>query len=508
MPSNTPNLGLYKKDPIADGNDTFNIETMLNENWDKIDTASKENADSLIAHLAETVQKTDKTINVPSDYSTVQDALDSLKYTWIPSDVTVTIQIDEGTYTHESPIIVNHPCGNQVHIVGATPKTKAITGVGEVSGNAGAYSVEIIVDSDGINVGEYVIIKDTTSVNKDDYDHVAHMGIWEITAVGDGQITVTNTHRQSEFPTATVNGGTAVVLKTILKFNSCNGVIVADNNALGLLDSVALIGDGSSDGSSNRGLSVGRAHDDQNMLSPAYVMLGSNFGVNGFGIGISVGYGGNINASSGIASSGNSSYGYYSGYSSSIRAGDSITSGNGLSGYIAQRSASIYAGSCTSSGNGGYGYFVSYSSSISVAYSVSSGNCSCGYYSEYNSSIFASESTSGGNSSSGYHATMGASICAASSTSSDNDGDGYHASTSASISAGSSESSGNSGYGYYANIGASISASRSTSSGNGNGVDYCAYRGGTIYCGYCEGGTEFSPAANEQGNYNSMIVID
>ncbi|MFX3631842.1 MAG: hypothetical protein ACE3L7_07155 [Candidatus Pristimantibacillus sp.] len=39
MASNTTNLGLLKKDPIADGNDTFNIDTMLNENWDKLDGA-------------------------------------------------------------------------------------------------------------------------------------------------------------------------------------------------------------------------------------------------------------------------------------------------------------------------------------------------------------------------------------------------------------------------------------------------------------------------------------
>lgn len=39
MPSNTPNLGLLKKDPMLDGNETFNIETMLNENWDKVDEA-------------------------------------------------------------------------------------------------------------------------------------------------------------------------------------------------------------------------------------------------------------------------------------------------------------------------------------------------------------------------------------------------------------------------------------------------------------------------------------
>lgn len=37
MAGNTKNLGLYFKEPLKDGNDTFNIQTMLNENWEKID---------------------------------------------------------------------------------------------------------------------------------------------------------------------------------------------------------------------------------------------------------------------------------------------------------------------------------------------------------------------------------------------------------------------------------------------------------------------------------------
>ena len=39
MANNTPNLNLLKKDPVTDGNDTFNIQTMMNDNWDKIDAA-------------------------------------------------------------------------------------------------------------------------------------------------------------------------------------------------------------------------------------------------------------------------------------------------------------------------------------------------------------------------------------------------------------------------------------------------------------------------------------
>ncbi|MZQ83605.1 hypothetical protein GQF01_15950 [Paenibacillus sp. 5J-6] len=37
MPSTTTNLGLYKKNPSTDGNDTFDITTMLNDNWDRLD---------------------------------------------------------------------------------------------------------------------------------------------------------------------------------------------------------------------------------------------------------------------------------------------------------------------------------------------------------------------------------------------------------------------------------------------------------------------------------------
>ena len=37
MATNTSRLGLLKKDTATDGNDTFNIKTMLNDNWDLID---------------------------------------------------------------------------------------------------------------------------------------------------------------------------------------------------------------------------------------------------------------------------------------------------------------------------------------------------------------------------------------------------------------------------------------------------------------------------------------
>lgn len=38
MSTYTPNLDLLKKNPVTEGSDVFNIETMMNDNWDKIDT--------------------------------------------------------------------------------------------------------------------------------------------------------------------------------------------------------------------------------------------------------------------------------------------------------------------------------------------------------------------------------------------------------------------------------------------------------------------------------------
>ncbi|WP_438497184.1 pyocin knob domain-containing protein [Paenibacillus sp. IHBB 3054] len=54
MPSNTPNLNLYKKNPETDGDDTFNIVTMLNENFDKIDAHAGDNT----RHIAATERNT------------------------------------------------------------------------------------------------------------------------------------------------------------------------------------------------------------------------------------------------------------------------------------------------------------------------------------------------------------------------------------------------------------------------------------------------------------------
>ena len=100
MATNTSRLGLLKKDPVADGNDTFNIKTMLNDNWDKIDgkvatlgADGKVPADQLsisvsdasttqkgVVMLEDSIASTSITkAATPKSVKTVSDALDAHK---------------------------------------------------------------------------------------------------------------------------------------------------------------------------------------------------------------------------------------------------------------------------------------------------------------------------------------------------------------------------------------------------------------------------------------------
>lgn len=60
MPKKTPNLDLYKVNGATDGNDTFNVDVVLNDNWDKIDAAVgkiKEDIGNVVVPDASLVQK-------------------------------------------------------------------------------------------------------------------------------------------------------------------------------------------------------------------------------------------------------------------------------------------------------------------------------------------------------------------------------------------------------------------------------------------------------------------
>lgn len=101
MASNTENLNLLMKNPSTDGADTFNVQTMLNDNWDKIDQF----AGSLDKKLAGQLHDDTKTelllppTATPDDAFKILAGILGITYVLASSGVTVTAQSGSGTKT-------------------------------------------------------------------------------------------------------------------------------------------------------------------------------------------------------------------------------------------------------------------------------------------------------------------------------------------------------------------------------------------------------------------------
>ena len=67
-------MNLYKADPVADANKTFNITTMLNDNWDKIDAKTAAIVDAALRSFDRLSMQAG---NRTTDTLTTQDGLDT-----------------------------------------------------------------------------------------------------------------------------------------------------------------------------------------------------------------------------------------------------------------------------------------------------------------------------------------------------------------------------------------------------------------------------------------------
>ena len=109
MSSTTDNLHLYKADPVTDGNDTFNIDTMLNQNWDAVDAAVKAADDKADKAAGDALTlsnkaKTEAIAEAASDAQTKADQAKSDAITAASADATTkanTAQANAKAYTDE-----------------------------------------------------------------------------------------------------------------------------------------------------------------------------------------------------------------------------------------------------------------------------------------------------------------------------------------------------------------------------------------------------------------------
>lgn len=136
MATNTTHLKLLKKDVVTDGNETFNIETMLNDNWDKIDKAFSEienNMDSIDVPSASTIQpgivQLTNDLGVSETLAVTQKALNDVATTAATKEEIQTLsetvtahKNEDATTTNKGHVQLSSAIDSESETLAATPK--------------------------------------------------------------------------------------------------------------------------------------------------------------------------------------------------------------------------------------------------------------------------------------------------------------------------------------------------------------------------------------------------
>jgi hypothetical protein len=215
-------------------------------------------------------------------WATVAHALVYLGDKWINSDATVTIQVDDGTYTSTTQIVVTHPCGKLIQILGKNTYAKTLSSVQSSSGVAGTWAYILNLNSvANIAVGDYVLMSGLSGGTRPTYLSGCHY-VSDVD-VPNTRITVTVKHPSASVASGAVVG-TVVAIKTILYFSQSYGFSLG-GTSLGSIDKLVLKGPGP--GSANYTVALVCS-------SNANAIFGSTFGMSGWDQCISVGLGGAV----------------------------------------------------------------------------------------------------------------------------------------------------------------------------------------------------------------------
>ena len=408
---------------------------------------------------------------------------------------TLTITIASGVHTFTSPVVVSSNVVNGLSIVGASPVSLSITGQVGTSGAAGAYSVILQVSTvSGVAVGDFL---HTYTVAGTGCPEI-HRGVWEITNVDttNTRITVKNTCRFATFPTNTITSSTSVALKSVLKFNSCDGFVVKDS-CIDFLNNVAIVGNSDSYWSSGdvtgtelgtHGLliavtvAVNLKTDNTNQygVSLGHISCGPNVGVNGFDQqGIVTELGGSFWGDF-VSSCNNKRRGFYASTASGIRAKHISANGNYLDGVIADIGGAVYASSVSCAcGNGSAGISSTSNGAIVFDTGITSFNNTNGAQANSGGFLQNTSSTCSNNLLQGIFGEYGAVIYCNSSTITNNGSDGLEIDFLSTARANTCTITGNGGYGIRSTEKSYITFTGSTLSTNTSG-DYLLRNGSFI----------------------------
>lgn len=291
----------------------------------------------------------------------------------------LTIRLPKGRVNLSSPVLVELDGGNNLSIEGQPNVPVTITGQASVSGSAGNYQVTLNVSSTaGVSVGDFLHTNQATGTGACDL----HRGVWEITAVEAGSLTVRNTCQLASFPANTITSSSSRVLTSVLMFDRCDGFIVPSSE-VGNMSNFVIAGNSDSYWRSSavgttelgtHGLAVGSntvaVNGKSDNVNPqgktgGSVTFGQYMGVSGFDQqGIVTELGGSFWGDFTCCCN-NKRRGFYSSTASGIRAKQITANGNYLDGVIADIGGDIYSGSSScAAGNGSSGISAAHNGSV------------------------------------------------------------------------------------------------------------------------------------------------
>lgn len=495
---------------------------------------------------------------VPSDFATVQSALDHLELSNHNRSTPVIINVGAGHYTASEPTFIHGDMSN-VTILGETVDVD-IASMVSVTGSTGAYSVTYSMAPTNVTVGDYLIIRGTNPITDLAGEH---WGVWEVTGKSADSVTVLNTCN-STMTTSDASLSTATILKTVLYYPTSNGLTVACGGTIGLVDGLAVVGEDVDDSaygivSGSSGLNTSAK---AMITGSATLRLGHNVGASGFHrSGIWCGYSSSIFCYGGAASCSNGENGWEADSGGFITTGwyfdRTIGNANGLSGFAAYNCAGIWAGNkvigCGNSyhgisaqngsgiviGDGGcytcrniksgvaaewasaiqgnyiyamyngeHGMKCAGSSSITSANNTCSNNTQSGAYSSASSSFVCPSSTFQNNTGHGA-LCLNSRMDTANSTASSNTLDGFRIEGSGGLDAQSTYSYSNGAAGYKALLNGYLNASSAKGSSDGlTGASFFATTHGYIYApSAVTSGATFTPPYNCIDSYGGFIHL-
>ena len=311
---------------------------------------------------------------------------------------------------------------------------------GSVTGSTGAWSMDIVVaDATEVTAGMFLKIRATSGTGT----HEVFQGAWKISNVVSNTITITMTHQNASFPTASLTDATLVVIQTVLQFDAQNGLVLYGGNyetdGIVYEEINAVYKDGT------KPMIIGlRQNASDNGISNAAVLARSDTAFYGGGNhGIVVGGTSFLEMEGGVCACGNLQDGFHVSETAQISGKFCIASGNGESGAQSEMNADAEIYGIIACGNGLHGVetiggnFGIAQSTTLCSYNIASGvqcqddgtvraasiTCSfndVGIKCETGGDVFASNSICDNNTSEGYFATKKSYIEAEDSTSTNN----------------------------------------------------------------------------------------